>query len=95
MEDTSLHRVPPESTIGLQWSAGLKLHDLAASGGVSHRLVERRLHALSVMLASDPLSVFNFVPLPATGADGLRVAVSIRDDLSVKLALAANDPELL
>lgn len=87
------HCFPAE--VGTQWRTGLELEMLAASGGVSHALAERRLEALCKMLSSDPLSVLDLVALPAGGADGLTIAVTVRDDLGVNLALAANDPELI
>jgi hypothetical protein len=87
--------MPTEGAGGPRWRAGLELYDLAASGGLAHRLVERRLDVLNEMLASDPLSVLDFIPLTTVGADGMRVIVVIRDDLSANLALAANDFELV
>ena len=95
VEESDGNSVPAEGGTGPLWRAGLELQKLAAPRGVSHGLVERRLHALNVMLASDPLSVFDFVPLPAAGANGLRVSVIIRDDLSANLALAAHNFELV
>jgi hypothetical protein len=81
--------VPPERSAGFE--AGLELYDLAASDGIPDGLVESRLRALNVMLATNPESVFNFVPLPATRTNGLGISIVIRDDLGRHLALAAND----
>lgn len=85
--------MPAEFSPGFK--AGLELQNLAAFGGVSHGLVQRRLRAINIMLARDPDSVFSFVPLTAAGTNGLRVTVSIRDDLWRNLALATNDFELI
>lgn len=87
------NRVPAKIGVRSLWESARELYDLAASGDVAESCVELRLHALSVMLASDPLSVFDFVPLPTTRADGIRVSVVLKDSLSADLALATNDVE--
>lgn len=87
--------VPAEIAGWPQWRTGLELYELAASGGIAHRLVESRFDALNEMLARDPLSVFDFVPLPTVGAGSICVSVVLRDDFSANLALAANDLELV
>jgi hypothetical protein len=88
-------RVPFEARITRVWRAGFEFHELAASSGVAHGLVEHRLHVLNVMLANDPLSVFYVVALPTTGTNGIRVSVILCDDLGADLAIAANDLELV
>lgn len=78
-----------------QWRAGLELYRLLASGRISHRPLEALLHPLDEVLSSDPLSVFHFVPLPTGRADRLTTFISIRDDLGINLALAANNSVLV
>jgi len=87
-----LNRMPTERPAGFE--AGLEIYDLAASDSISDGFVESRLRALNVMLTTDPQSVFNFVPLPATSANGLGISIVIRDDLGRHLARAANDFDL-
>lgn len=84
--------MPAERSPGFE--AGLELYDLAAPNGIANGLVERRLRAIDVMLATDPKRVFDCVPLPATGASGLALSIVIRDDFRRHLAFAADDFDL-
>jgi hypothetical protein len=84
--------VPPVGPLG--YRLGLELGELAFRGVTDPLEKVRTARALKDMLAADPLSVLDFIPLPAAGTHGLRVAVRIRDDFGVNLARAAHKLEL-
>jgi hypothetical protein len=84
--------MPAVASLG--YALGLKLGELAF-GGVPDALHNVRARALEEMLATKQLNVFDFVPLPAAGTNGLRVAVRISDDFRINIARAADELELV
>ena len=72
---------------------GRELHELVASDGVSDALLKVRYHLAQEMLASDPLSIFEIVPLAAHRTHG-HFTIRVRDNCNVRLALPAHDFEL-
>lgn len=80
--------VPLEGT--LSYRLGLELKLLASSDSPTDTLLQVRQRLLQEMLARDPHSVISIVPSAATGANGLRCSVGIRDEVRWALALAAD-----
>jgi len=70
-----------------------ELHELVAIDDALEVRLQTRYHLLQKLLASDPLSVFQIVPLAASGANG-RFTITARSDLSVRLAGGTDDLEL-
>src|SRR5215203_3838483 len=72
---------------------GRELDGVVAWHGLAETLLKFRYDLVQEMLASDPLSVFEIVPL-STGWAMDHFCVRVRDDLDIRLARAANDLEL-
>lgn len=73
---------------------GRELQRTIAFEGIPDALLNVRYHLVQEMLASDPLSVFEVVPLITLGAYN-RFTVRLREDLNVRLATAAHNLELV
>ena len=70
-----------------------ELHELVAIDEALEVRLKTRYHLLQKMLASNPLSVFQIVPLATSGANG-RFTITARSHLSVRLAGGTDDLEL-
>lgn len=81
--------VPVEGSI--RHTLGLEYYELAADNSATDSALEVTCSSIHGLLASDPRGVIGIVPLPATRADDLRIAVSIFDELRLDLAPAADD----
>lgn len=87
-----LDSVPAEAAPGERF--GLELYKLIAASAASDVALQDACRRVCEMLASDPHSVIDFVPLPTAGAQGLRFTIRILDDFRINFALAANDPDI-
>ena len=81
------------STAMARLALALGLHELVAIDEALEVRLQTRYHLLQKLLASDPLSVFQIVPLATSGANG-RFTITARGHLSVRLAGGTNDLEL-
>jgi hypothetical protein len=85
-----LDRVPSEGSAGER--LGLELYELIAASASSETALQHIGGRICEMLTSDPQSIIDIIPLPASGTHRLGFTVRVNDDVRINLALAANDP---